>query len=284
MQTVGLDQEISRGNSDLETPEEIVSAPLALDEIWKAIEADQFVPFFQPKVSLRGMDLAGVEALIRWKHPARGVLPASVFLPLVEDNFLYDELTMLVVEKSIVQCRRWRDHGLDVPVSVNLSADLLADANIAGRIEAKTRNHDLPAHCLVIEVSESAVAHDIGNALENLVQLRVKGFGLAIDDYGTGHCAREQLERIPASELKIDRKLLAGAARRPALRELLETGLEIARELNFKAVAEGVENQDEWDLVNELGCDMAQGYFIARPMAGEALPEWHQFWSTDPFI
>jgi EAL domain-containing protein (putative c-di-GMP-specific phosphodiesterase class I) len=284
MQTIGLEQEISRRNSGLEPLEEIAAAPLALDEIWKAIEADQFVPFFQPKVSLRGMDLAGVEALIRWKHPARGLLPASVFLPLVEDNFLFDELTMLIVEKSIVQCRRWRDHGLDVPVSVNLSADLLVDGDIAGRIEAKARAHDLPAHCLVIEVSESAVAHNIGNSLENLVQLRVKGFGLAIDDYGTGHCPREQLERIPASELKIDRKLLAGAARRPPLRGLLQTGLDIARELNFKAVAEGVENQEEWDLVNELGCDMAQGYFIARPMAGEALPEWHQFWSTDPFI
>jgi len=284
MQTVGLGQEISQGNRGLEASEEIELTPLALDEIWKAIEADEFVPFFQPKVSLRGMDLVGVEALIRWKHPARGLLPASVFLPLVADNFLYDELTMLIVEKSIVQCRRWRDHGLDVPISVNLSPDLLVDGDIASRIEAKTRTHDLPAHCLVIEVSESAVAHDIGNSLENLVQLRVKGFGLAIDDYGTGHCAREQLERIPASELKLDRKLLAGATRRPALRQLLETGLEISRELNFKTVAEGVENQEEWDLVNEIGCDQAQGYFIARPMAGEALPEWHQFWSTDPFI
>ena len=135
--------------------------PLALDEIWKAIEADEFVPFFQPKVSLRGMDLVGVEALIRWKHPARGLLPASVFLPLVADNFLYDELTMLIVEKSIAQCRRWRDHGLDVPVSVNLSPDLLVDGDVAGRIEAKARAHDVPAHCLIIEVSESAVAHDI---------------------------------------------------------------------------------------------------------------------------
>jgi EAL domain-containing protein (putative c-di-GMP-specific phosphodiesterase class I) len=284
MQTFDLDQEISRGNSTLEPLEEITAAPLALDEIWKAIEADEFVPFFQPKVSLRGMEVAGVEALIRWKHPARGVLPASVFLPMVQDNFLFDELTMLIVEKSVVQCRRWRDHGLDIPVSVNLSPDLLADGDIAGRVEAKVRRHDLPAHCLVIEVSESAIAHEIGNSLENLVQLRVKGFGLAIDDYGTGHCAREQLERIPANELKIDRELLVGASRRPALREMLQTGLEIARELNFKAVAEGVENQEEWDLINELGCDMAQGYFIARPMAGDALPEWHQFWSTDPFI
>jgi EAL domain-containing protein (putative c-di-GMP-specific phosphodiesterase class I) len=266
MQTFDLDQEISRGNSTLEPLEEITAAPLALDEIWKAIEADEFVPFFQPKVSLRGMEVAGVEALIRWKHPARGVLPASVFLPMVQDNFLFDELTMLIVEKSVVQCRRWRDHGLDIPVSVNLSPDLLADGDIAGRVEAKVRRHDLPAHCLVIEVSESAIAHEIGNSLENLVQLR------------------EQLERIPANELKIDRELLVGASRRPALREMLQTGLEIARELNFKAVAEGVENQEEWDLINELGCDMAQGYFIARPMAGDALPEWHQFWSTDPFI
>ena len=127
-------------------------------------------------------------------------------------------------------------------------------------------------HMLIIEVPESAVAHDIGNSLENLVQLRVKGFGLAIDDYGTGHCAREQLERIPASELKIDRKMLAGAGRRPALRELLETGLEISRELNFKTVAEGVENQEEWDLVNELGCDWPRATSSPGPWPARRCP------------
>ena len=277
-------QESVLENDGLHEIEEILAAPLALDEIWKGIEADEFMPYFQPKVSLRGMELAGVEALMRWQHPQRGVLTAGAFLPVVEDNFLFDELTTVMLEKSIVQCRRWQAEGVDVPVSVNLSPDLLRDAGLAARIAAKVRAHRLPASRLIIEVPEAAIAHDIGDALENLVQLRVMGFGLAIDDFGTGHCSREQLERIPASEMKIDRKMLAGAARRPALRDLLQQSIELARELNFQAVAEGVENQEEWNLVNELGCDMAQGYFIARPMAGDDLVGWLQVWTSDPFF
>jgi EAL domain-containing protein (putative c-di-GMP-specific phosphodiesterase class I) len=277
-------QESVLENNGLHEIEEISAAPLALDEIWKGIEADEFMPYFQPKVSLRGMELAGVEALMRWQHPQRGLLPAAAFLPVVEDNFLFDELTTVMLEKSIVQCRRWQGEGVDVPVSVNLSPDLLRDVGLAERIATKVRAHRLPASRLIIEVPEAAIAHDIGDALENLVQLRVMGFGLAIDDFGTGHCSREQLERIPASEMKIDRKMLAGAARRPALRDLLQQSIELARELNFQAVAEGVENQEEWNLVNELGCDMAQGYFIARPMAGDDLVGWLQVWTSDPFF
>jgi EAL domain-containing protein (putative c-di-GMP-specific phosphodiesterase class I) len=257
---------------------------ITLQEIWHGIEEDQFLPHFQPKVRLRGMELAGVEALMRWHHPRRGLLTAGAFLPLIEDNFLFDELTTMMLEKSIQQCRSWLAEGLDVPVSVNLSPDVLRDAEIPERIEATLREHRLAPSRLIIEVSEAAVAHDIGDALENLVRLRVKGFGIAIDDYGTGHCDRRQLERVPASELKIDRKMLAGAARRAPLKAVLQQSLEIARELNLTSVAEGIENQEEWDLVNELGCDMAQGFFIARPMAGADLVAWNQLWSSDPFL
>lgn len=282
--TAGVQEKMSQENSALQSTAEFPAFPVTLDEISQGMEADQFVPFYQPKVTLQGMKLVGVEALIRWKHPIRGLIPAGVFLPMLRDSFLFDELTLLVLDKSIAQCRRWRDHGLDVPVSVNLSPELLTDPGFADRVDAKVHDHELPPDKLVIEVSEAAVAQYITNALDSFVQLRMKGFGLAIDDYGTGHCARAQLERIPASEMKIDRKMLAGAARGGPLKEKLKQSVDVARELGFKSVAEGIENQDEWDVVNELGCDMAQGYFIARPMAGEALPEWHQFWSVDPFL
>ncbi|HEY7760080.1 MAG TPA: EAL domain-containing protein [Burkholderiales bacterium] len=277
-------QETVLGNSSLQEIEEISAAPLALDDIWKGIEADQFLPYFQPKVSLRGMELAGVEALMRWQHPERGLLSAGAFLPLIADNFLFDELTAIMLEKSIAQSRRWQSDRVNVPVSVNLSPDLLRDAGIAERIEAKALRHGLPAHRLIIEVPEAAIAHDIAESLDNLVRLRVKGFGLAIDDFGTGHCDRNQLERIPASEMKIDRMMLAGAAQRPALKALLHQAIELARDLNLNSVAEGVESQEEWDLVNELGCDMAQGYFIARPMAGDDLVTWLHAWTSDPFV
>ncbi len=277
-------QETVFRNSALQEIEEISAAPLALDDIWRGIEADQFLPHFQPKVNLRGMELAGVEALMRWQHPERGLLSPGAFLPVIADNFLFDELTAVMLEKSIAQSRRWQNDKVNVPVSVNLSPDLLRDTGIAERIEAKALRHGLPPHRLIIEVPEAAIAHDIAESLDNLVRLRVKGFGLAIDDFGTGHCDRNQLERIPASEMKIDRLMLAGAGQRPALKALLQQAIELARDLNLNSVAEGVESQEEWDLVNELGCDMAQGYFIARPMAGDDLLTWLHAWTSDPFV
>jgi len=257
---------------------------ISLEDIWNGIAQDQFFPHFQPKVVLRGMQLLGVEALMRWKHPEYGLLPAGSFLPLIADNFLFDDLTAIMLDKSVGQCRKWRWQGLDVQISINLSPVLLLTPGLADRIEAKIIEHGVEHENLVVEVPEAALAHDIRVALESLLQLRVRGFGLAIDDFGTAQCSREQLERIPATELKIDRRMLAGAARNAPLRIALKRGLDMARELNLKAVAEGVETREEWELVNELGCDMAQGYFIAQPMPAEDLVAWKQAWSADPFL
>ncbi|PWT74792.1 MAG: hypothetical protein C5B46_03510 [Proteobacteria bacterium] len=257
---------------------------LTLEDIWNGIAQDQFVPHFQPKVTLKGMVLAGVEALMRWHHPELGLLTAGTFLPLIADNFLFDDLTAIMLEKSISQCRRWQNQDLTVPISLNLSADLLLDPGLADRIEAKMIEHGIPNEKLIVEVSEADLARPGESARENLSQLRWRGFGLAIDDFGIGHCSMDDLLRIPASELKIDRKMLAGAAQVPALREALTASLKVAEELRLQAVAEGVETQEEWDLVNALGCDLAQGYFIARPMAGDEILSWHQAWSNDPFL
>jgi EAL domain-containing protein (putative c-di-GMP-specific phosphodiesterase class I) len=257
---------------------------LTLQDIWNGIAQDQFLPHFQPKVVLKGMELVGVEALMRWNHPEYGILTAGSFLHLVADNFLFDDLTAIMLEKSIGQCRRWHNQGLNVQVSVNLSSDLLYDPGLADRIEAKVIEHGVAHENIIIEIAESAIAHDARAALDTLVQIRQRGFGLAIDDYGTGYCTREHLERVPASELKIDRMLISGARRRPPLHAALVAALEVARDLNLQSVAEGVENQDEWSLVNELGCQMAQGYLIARPMGGEDLLPWHGAWNADPFL
>jgi EAL domain-containing protein (putative c-di-GMP-specific phosphodiesterase class I) len=278
-------KEIAQENNSLDMTEVAATpAPVTLEAMWAALSNDEFVPYFQPKVSLRGMQLQGVEALIRWRHPQRGLLSAGAFLPLVQDNFLFDDLSTLILEKSIAQCRDWRAQSLDLAISVNLSPDLLRDPGLAERVEGLLDQSGLNKAQLILEVPERALVYDLGDELEVLVKLRARGFGLAIDDYGSGHCTPALLEKVPASELKLDRKLLAGAASKPALRAQLEEALDIGREFGFVTVAEGVENQEEWDLVNELGCEMAQGYFIARPMAGEALPQWHRLWTTEPFM
>lgn len=277
MQTTGVLETEAREQSD-------VLPPLVLEDVWRGMENNQFLAHYQPKVTLRGMELKGVEALLRWQHPERGLLSARAFLPLITDNFLFDDLACVALERSVSQCRAWLDQGLQIPVSVNLTPDLLRDPRLIERIQDTASQYTLPAEYLTIEVSESTVAHESSESLETLLTLRVAGFGVAIDDYGTGRCDRAQLERIPASELKIDRQMLAGATRDPVLKAQLQTGLELARELNFVAVAEGVETRDEWDLVNELGCDMAQGWFIAHPMPGEELADWLVAWNADPFL
>ncbi|HTT38725.1 MAG TPA: EAL domain-containing protein [Burkholderiales bacterium] len=257
---------------------------LTLQDIWNGIAQDQFLPYFQPKVTLKGMVLVGVEALMRWQHPELGLLTAGSFLPLVGDNFLFDDLTVIMLEKSITQCRKWQNNDLDLQVSVNLCADQLLDPGLADRIEAKMIEHGVENEKLIIEISAADIGNDIGNRLDTLAQLRARGFGLSIDDFGVGNSTKEQLQRIPASELKIDRKMLAGAARRPALKQALAAGLDVALALRLKSVAEGVETQEEWELVNQLGCDMAQGFLIARPMSGDDVLTWHNAWSTDPFL
>jgi EAL domain-containing protein (putative c-di-GMP-specific phosphodiesterase class I) len=281
-----MQQEIAQENNSLDMTEVASGAPaaLTLEHIWQALSEDQFVPYFQPKVALRGMQLKGVEALIRWRHPQRGTLSAGAFLPLVQDNFLFDDLTTLTLEKSIAQCAAWRTQALETNISVNVSPDLLRDPGLADRVAALLQQNGLVPAQLTLEVSERALVYDLPDDLEALARLRSRGFGLAIDDYGSGHCTLELLQKVPASELKLDRKMLAGAARKSGLRAQLEEALDIGRELGFTTVAEGVENQEEWDLVNELGCEMAQGYFIARPMAGDALVQWHRLWATEPFI
>lgn len=280
MQTTGV---LETERTD-ETEPGSVLPPLVLEDVWRGMESHQFLPHFQPKVSLRGMELKGVEALLRWQHPERGLLSAKAFLPLITDNFLFDDLACVTLERSVSQCRAWLDQGLQVPVSVNLTADLLRDPRLIERIQDKVSQYALPAEYLTIEIAEAAVAQETGESLETLLKLRVAGFGVSIDDYGTGRCDRTQLERIPASELKIDRKMLAGATRDGALKAQLQASVELARDLNFVAVAEGVETREEWDLVNELGCDMAQGWFIAHPMPGEDLADWLIGWNADPFL
>jgi EAL domain-containing protein (putative c-di-GMP-specific phosphodiesterase class I) len=181
-----------------------------------------------------------------------------------------------MLDASIAQCRRWRDGGLDVPVSVNISATSLADTALADRIAALAQRHGVDHKAIVIEVTESAAMTDVARSLDTLARLRIKGFGLSIDDYGTGFSSMQQLGRIPFTEMKIDQAFVMNAADQPNLEAMLDTSLALARRLKLKSVAEGVETGRDWDLLVRLGCDVAQGYFIAKPMPGEALPAWYQ--------
>lgn len=164
-------------------------------------------------------------------------------------------------------------------MSVNLPIKSLADVQTADRLIGLVRAHHVDPRDVVMEVTESALTTEIGHTLENLARLRMKGFGLSIDDYGTGYSSMQQLVRIAFTELKIDQSFVANVARQDSARVILEASLGMAKKLNISAVAEGVETQADWDMLHELECSIVQGYFIARPMASEDYLAWVKAWN-----
>jgi EAL domain-containing protein (putative c-di-GMP-specific phosphodiesterase class I)/signal transduction histidine kinase/PleD family two-component response regulator len=251
-------------------------APLAftLEQITLGLKNDEFEPFFQPKIELATGQVKGAEALARWRHPEHGLIAPYAFIKLLEDNGLIDELTWVMLSKAAALCRTWRANGVDASVSVNLSLKSLGDVKVAEHVTQLVRSQHLEPRHMVLEVTESAATIDIGKALENLARLRMQGFGLSIDDYGTGYSSMQQLTRIAFTELKIDQSFVMNAAKQQSARVILESSLEMAKKLNIASVAEGVETRADVALLRQLGCDMAQGYFIARPMEGTVFMEW----------
>jgi EAL domain-containing protein (putative c-di-GMP-specific phosphodiesterase class I) len=248
-------------------------------DISEALAARLFEPLFQPKVDVATGSPAGAEALARWYHPEQGIVGPYAFIPALEANRRIDELTWIMLEKAAAACRDWRAGGLDMTVSVNLSLRSLITVGIADRVTALVRAQDLEPKHMTLEVTETTAMTDMARVLENLARLRIKGFGLSIDDYGTGYSSLQQLSRISFTELKIDQSFVMHAVEKDACRVILESSLDIAKKLGLKAVAEGVETRADWKLLKGLGCDVAQGYFIARPMEAAKIAAWAAAWT-----
>ncbi len=250
-------------------------------QIAAALLNDEFEPYFQPKIDLTTGQLKGAEALARWLHPQLGTITPAYFIETMESHRLIDALTWVMVTKSAARCRAWRATGIDATVSVNLSVLLLNDLDIAERVTELVKSEGLDPAQMILEVTESSATVDIGSVLENLARLRIRGFGLSIDDYGTGYSSMQQLTRIAFTELKIDRYFVINAIKDPTARVVLESSLRVAKKLNIDSVAEGVETQADFDLLRRLHCDMAQGYFIAKPMAYADFLAWNREWTVE---
>lgn len=253
---------------------------MPLEEITRGIAAGEFEPFLQPKVGMDDATVTGAEALVRWRHPERGLIPPAAFIPALEENDQIDELTWVVLDRTAATMRAWQDGGRadGHTISVNLSLKTLNDPRVADRITDCVRQHGVPANRIVLEITESAAMTDIARCLENLTRLRMKGFGLSIDDFGTGYSSMQQLARVPYTELKIDQSFVMGAASQARLRIMLESSMHMADKLGLTVVAEGVETQEDWDLLQKLGCHKAQGYYIAKPMPADEFLEWADQW------
>ena len=254
-----------------------------LEEIVAGIQNDEFEPYLQPKIELATGLIVGAESLARWRHPRHGIVGPYAFIRLLEDNNRIDELTWVMLGKAAAFCSNWRATGMDATVSVNLSFKSLGETHVAERVTELVRSQNLEPRHMVLEVTESAAATEGGKALENLARLRMKGFGLSIDDYGTGYSSMKQLTRISFTEIKIDQSFVTNAAAQTSARVILESSLEMARKLDITSVAEGVETRADYHLLCQLRCDIAQGYFIARPMERTAFLDWVEDWNRrDP--
>jgi EAL domain-containing protein (putative c-di-GMP-specific phosphodiesterase class I) len=238
----------------------------ALEEILYGVQQKQVAAVYQPKVSLGTGQLLGMEALARWHHPEHGLVPPSAFISVLELSGNINDLTLRILEEAAGACRRVHDRGFELTVSVNLSHVSLTDTTMADRMTQIVRSAGLDPCYMTLEITETSVMTQVAPALENLARLRMRGFGLSVDDYGTGFASLQQLMRIPFTELKIDQSFVTGCAHDAASRIIVESSVEMARNLGMTSVAEGVESQSDWNVVKAARCDVAQGYFVAKPM------------------
>ena len=247
-------------------------------EIGIGLQARQFEPFFQPKIELETGRVKGLETFARWRHPEHGVLGPKSFIDALVQNNRVDFLDWSMIEKSVERCRYFHDRGLPISISINLAVETLAHPSFIQQITSCMGRHRVMPDYITFEMPESSVLTQDPNFIERLVRLRMMGFGLAIDDYGTGRSNLQLLARVPFSELKIDRSFVDGASKKRALSVVLSTCLGLAKSLERQSVAVGVETKQDWDFLQRLGCTYAQGYHIAKPMEAEAFPGWLEDW------
>ena len=247
-----------------------------LDELQQAIKNDEIVPFVQPQINARNRRLYGVEALARWQSPTRGTVGPAAFIELAECSGLISELSRVMFRKSVEACGHLCQQGLDLRISVNATVDLLEDVSLPDRLNELVRYAGILPQQLTVEITESGALNSSAQVLDVLARLRIHDFELSIDDFGTGYAMLGQLKEIPFTEMKIDQSFVMAAARDSEALHIVESSLRLARDLGLRTVAEGVETDTIAALMTRLGCDLLQGYSIAKPMPIEQLIAWNK--------
>jgi EAL domain-containing protein (putative c-di-GMP-specific phosphodiesterase class I)/FixJ family two-component response regulator len=251
------------------------------NEVRSAILGGELINYYQPKVEVVSGKVVGVECLVRWRHPQNGMVFPDQFISVAEEHGLIDDLTDAVIGEAFLQTKCWQNDGLHLRVAVNISMDNLASLAFADKITAAAFSAGIVPGDIVLEVTESKLMKNSSASLETLTRLRMKRFSLSIDDFGTGNSSLIQLRDIPFDELKVDRGFVHGAASNETLRAIFSSSLGLAKQLGMKTVAEGVENRIDWDFLRSTGCDLAQGYFIAKPMPPGEISGWISAWEAN---
>jgi EAL domain-containing protein (putative c-di-GMP-specific phosphodiesterase class I) len=249
-----------------------------LSELRRAVENDELRLFLQPKIDLRQGRVVGAEALVRWQHPQRGLVPPMQFIPFAEQTGFIRILSAWMLAGAARFSQQAREAGLDLRLSVNLSTRDLMDQELPAKIEAMLAPLQVAAESLCLEITESAIMDDPERALSTLEHLHAMGLKLSIDDFGTGYSSLAYLKRLPVDELKIDKSFVMAMERDLDDARIVRSTIELAHNLGLSVVAEGLETLKAWALLAELGCDEGQGYFVSKPMPQEQFIAWAQAW------
>ena len=249
---------------------------LTEQEVLDGIEAGAISMFYQPKVDTKTLALVGVEALLRWQTPEGQLIGPGAIIPVAERTGIIHQLTLAIFEASMIQLGGWLREGHNLSMSCNFSIPDLMQPNIVESLDAVLQLAAVPAEKVTLEITESRLPEDISKVMSSLTRLRLKGFEISIDDFGTGFSSMEQLRRFPFTELKIDQAFVTGAADKPAALAILESSIDLARRLNIRSVAEGIETEEDLSLCRRLGVDLAQGYYLSKPMAPLDVEAWMQ--------
>ena len=267
-QRIGI--EVYREEIDRRTPARLS----LLGDLRSSIERNELEVHFQPKVELRTSTVVGAEALVRWKHPERGWVTPDEFIGVAEESGLIRLVTDVVLDRAIRRATEWHAAGYDLDVSANLSALDLHDEELAGRIGRKLSDHGLDPRRLILEITESALMVDTVRTIATIEQLDLLGVRLSLDDFGTGYSSLSYLRRLPVSELKIDRGFVSDLLLNVHDDVIVRSTVDLGHNLGLRVVAEGIENSQVFDHLASLGCDMGQGFGIARPLAAELFTQW----------
>ncbi len=253
-----------------------------VSDLRRAMEVGEVIVHYQPKAALDSGTVVGAEALVRWNHPTRGLLLPGAFIPVAEHTGLMRPLTLHVLDLALAECRRWRDGGREMSVAVNLSTRNLLDLTLPTAVAELLTRHGVPPHALELEITETTIMVDPPRARSVLASLDALGITLAIDDFGTGYTSLSWLCDLPVRTLKIDRSFVSRMDRHRGDSVIVRSTVQLARNLGMSVVAEGVEHAGTWAQLAELGCELAQGYFLGRPMSPVQLSAWLDAYRPSP--
>jgi predicted signal transduction protein with EAL and GGDEF domain len=245
-----------------------------ISDLRRAVYHEEFKLFYQPKIALADGSVCGAEALLRWDHPTLGPLSPAEFIPIAEQSGNISMLTRWALKAAVRECRYWQEQGLDIPVSVNLSASDLMDKELPSFVMSVLRNHDLEPRYLVAEITEEGLVRDFDNAAILLQRLRDLGIRISIDDFGTGYSSLAQIRKLPVDELKLDKSFVTRLPEDRADAAIVKATIDLAHNLGMEFVAEGVETQSALSWLREHGCERIQGFYISPPVPADAFINW----------